>query len=179
MAGCSFQSRRFREVEAADAVLAACNLGLENWPRQRSLPRDFLLDQNLVSVFKLGWRLLFEKVSLHTARLLVEILSALECSDTEVQGELARLGRRLAAQVDVGTPWRERSRLDVVAVLDPRSWAVLAGLLDECPVVPRRAGERGDPGPFRISAEFDFISGNRQIEWAEGFLESLPARLAG
>ena len=32
VAGCSFQSRRFRPVEATDAVLAVCNLGLENRP---------------------------------------------------------------------------------------------------------------------------------------------------
>jgi hypothetical protein len=182
MAGCSFQSRQFREVEAADAVLATCNLGLENWPRTRGcavLPRNFLLNQDLVSVFKLGWSLLFENVSLHTARRLVELTSALECRDTEVQGELADLCRRLAAQIDAGTPWRERDRLDVIAILDQPSWAVLTALLDECPVLPRHAGERGDQGPLRISTAFDFISGNQQIEWAHRFVESLPAQLAG
>jgi hypothetical protein len=163
-------------------VLATCNLGLENWPRtlgRAVLPRNFLLNQDLVSVFNLGWSLLFENVSLHTARRLVDIISALECRDTELRGELALLCRRLTAQIDAGTPWRECNRLDVIAILDQPSWAVLTGLLDECPVVPRHTGERADQGPLRISAGFDFISGNHRIEWAHRFVESLPAQLAG
>src|SRR5207237_9629511 len=34
VAGCSLQDRPFTEREAADAAVAVCNLGLENWPRR-------------------------------------------------------------------------------------------------------------------------------------------------
>ena len=56
VAGCSFQSRRFRAVEAADAVLATCNLGLESWAARvgTALPREFLVGQDLVAVFRAG-----------------------------------------------------------------------------------------------------------------------------
>src|SRR5262249_10091858 len=64
IAGCSFQSRRFRTVEAADAVLAACNLGLESWPR----PWPAVEKTDLVTVFRLGWSVLHEQVCLHVAR---------------------------------------------------------------------------------------------------------------
>ena len=48
VAGCSFQSRRFRPVEATDAALAVCNLGLENRPHAagRVLPAAFLVSRS-------------------------------------------------------------------------------------------------------------------------------------
>ena len=40
VAGCSIQARPFTALEASDAALAACNLGLENWPPHWSLPSE-------------------------------------------------------------------------------------------------------------------------------------------
>ena len=52
-----------------------------------------------------------------------------------------------------------------------------AGLVDECPVVPRSLAE--EPGAsLRVTTEFEFISENAQIEWARDFVDSLPVRLA-
>ena len=64
IAGCSFQSRRFRAGEAADAVMAICNLGLEH----AEAPPDFLVHQSLVPVFQTGWRILYEDVCLFVDR---------------------------------------------------------------------------------------------------------------
>jgi len=84
----------------------------------------------------------------------------------------------MGSQVRAGTPWREREDLDVLAILDPPSWATLLGLIDECPVVPK--GERSaGPQPLRVTTEFEFISENRQVAWAQDFVESLPDRLVG
>ena len=179
VAGCSFQSRCFRAVEAADAVLATCNLGLENWPhRPSALPPGFLLRQDLVTVFRRGWSVLHERVCLHVARRLAETLSNLTCDDDEVQDQLAELSRRLKAQVDAGTPWRERDNLDVIAILDQSSWATLLGLVDECPVLPRAAEKPADGSrPLRVASGFEFISANSQIARVHDFVESLPERL--
>ncbi len=170
VAGCSFESRRFRPVEAADAVLAACNLGLENWPPRWPEPRD------LVTVFRVGWTTAHGQVCLHAARRLVEIVSALECDDRDVESQLEALARRMAAQVRAGTPWRARDDLDVLAILDPPSWASVLRLVDECPVVPKPR-PAGSERELRVRLESEFISENRQIAWARDFVESLPARL--
>ena len=184
VAGCSFESRRLRAVEAADAVLAVCNLGLENWRRpgaaaaEPSLPPEFLLRQDLVTVFRRGWSVLHERVCLYVAGRLVEVLSDLECDDGEVQDQLRDLSHRMKAQVDAGTPWRERDNLDVIAVLDQPSWATLLGLVDECPVVPKRVIAPAGRRPLRLTSECEFISENTQLAWVREFVESLPARLA-
>jgi hypothetical protein len=80
--------------------------------------------------------------------------------------------------VEAGTPWRERDNLDVIAVLDQPSWAILLGLVDECPVVPKQAQTPPHKRPLRVAADFEFISENRQITWVREFVESLPAKLA-
>jgi hypothetical protein len=184
MAGCSFASRRFRAVEAADAALAACNLGLENWQgfgagaTRPGLPPGFLVREDLVTVFRTGWSVLHEKVCLYVATRLVEILSGLTCDDDELQDQITDLSRRMKTQVEAGTPWRERDNLDVIAVLDQPSWAILLGLVDECPVVPKQAETPPHKRPLRVAAEFEFISENRQITWVREFVESLPAKLA-
>jgi hypothetical protein len=171
IAGCSFQSRRFRAVEAADAALAICNLGLENGPAR------WRPDQNLVAVFRVGWSVLYEQVCLHVARRLAEILSDLASADREVRRQLGELSRRLTAEARSGAPWREREALDVIAILDQPSWATLRLLLDECPVVPSTAPGPTGRRPLRVTTEFEFISENRQIAWVRDFVESLPARL--
>ena len=175
IAGCSFASRRFRAVEAADAVLATCNLGLQNWPADR--PAAFLMDQDLVTVFRRGWSVLYEEVGLCVARRLVKILSELRCDDDELEDQLGDLRRALTAQVKAGTPWRARDELDVIAILDPPSWQTLLGLVDECPVVPKVETTAGGRPPLRVSSEFEFISENRQIDWVRDFLRALPERL--
>lgn len=183
VAGCSFDSRRFRAVEAADAVLAVCNLGLENWrlpgatTTRPGLPPGFLVRQDLVSVFRTGWSVLYEEVSVYVAKRLVNILSDLKCDDDEVQEQLTDLSRRMKAQLAAGTPWRERDNLDVLAILDQPSWATLLRLVDECPVVPRLAETPPATPPLRVTSEFEFISENAQITWVREFVESLPARL--
>jgi hypothetical protein len=76
-----------------------------------------------------------------------------------------------------GTPWRERDSLDVIAILDQPCWSILLGLLDECPVMPRRPEPSANPRPLRMASGFEFISENAQIDWVRDFVETLPARL--
>jgi hypothetical protein len=176
VSGCSFQSRRFRANEAADAVMAVCNLGLENWARA-PLPPDFLLRQDLVTVFRTGWRILYEDVCLFAANRLVDALSDLRCDDRDIQNQIVDLFRRLKTQVAAGTPWRERDNLNVIAILDSPSWAMLVNLIDECAVVPRDACTPSEKPPLRVTTEIEFVSENRQIVWARNFGASLAERL--
>jgi hypothetical protein len=176
VAGCSFQSRRFRADEAADAVSAVCNLGLENW-LPAVLPPDFLVGQDLVTVFRHGWRLLYENVCLFAAQCLIDALSDLRCDDRDIQHQITELIWRMKRQVIAGTPWLERENLDVIAILDLPSWAMLVNLLDECPVAPKNVCTPSGKPLLRVPTEFEFISENRQIAWARNFAESLASRL--
>ena len=165
VSGCSFRCHRFRPVEAADAALAVCNLGLENGAD----------GQSLVGCFHGGWRVLYEEVSLLTARRLAEVLAALRCADRVVERQARDTARQLLRDANAGEPWRSRDEIEVVAMLDQPSWVVLVNLIDECPVVPRDV--EGRRSRLRVSAEFDFISENRQIVWVREFIGRLPEAL--
>jgi len=176
--GCAFQSRRFRPVEATQAALAVCNLGLENAARGAAGDTAaFLASQDLVTVFRGGWSALYEQVCLGVPRRLVRVLGELKIHDAEIRRDLQGLRARLSAQLEAGTPWRERERLEVLACLDPPAWATLLFLVDECPVVPKAASKAGGRAPLRVASEFEFISESDQIGWALEYVDSLPERL--
>jgi hypothetical protein len=173
VAGASLQGRPFRPAEAARAAAAACHLGLETWPQgwlprgRTEPPADLLVRQDLVTVFRVGWSTLHERVGLETARALVATLSRLVSDDGALHEQLAGLRDGLAKALDAGAPWRELDNLDVLLALDPPSWSVLVGLLDRCPVVPATT-----------PSGFEFIAESRQVEWVREFLRSLPGRLS-
>jgi hypothetical protein len=168
VSGCSFRSRRFRPVEAADAVLAVCNLGLESGADTPSL----------VGCFRQGWHLLHEEVCLFSARRLAETLSSVRCPDGLTARQASDTARRLRRDADSGEPWRSRDEIEVVAILDSPSWTVLVNLVDQCPSVPREfESDHGGKPRLRVSTDFEFISATRQIEAVRRFIAALPAAL--
>jgi hypothetical protein len=182
MSGCNFQGRTFTAKEAWDAAVAVCNLGLENWPEQRtssdSMPDDFLINRDVVSVFQVGWAVLHKDVGMYTADRLLEILAGLRCDDRDVQVGLHALRIQLSTSCRAGTPWRARNALDVIAILDMPAWAALLGLIDECPVLHAAISASRNPRARSLSAsDFEFISGNSQIVSIREFLQSLPETL--
>jgi hypothetical protein len=187
VAGCSVQSRSFTPQEASDAAAAVCNLGLEHWRNATSgpddetlLPDTFLLDHDLVSIFELGWTVLHEQVSLFVAGELISTLSDLQCTDAHVEEELEALRIELTKQYRAGTPWRARTALGAIAMLDMPTWATVLGLVDECPVIPAAmtAVLEKRTGGIR-AAEFEFISSTTQLRRVQEFMRRLPEFLAG
>jgi hypothetical protein len=199
MAGCSVQSRPFTAQEASDAVVGICNLGLEHWPARwpgvetrgaasptttadlgATMPDAFLVRQDLVTAFEVGWAVLHEDVSMFVAEHLIVTLRDLRCVDVEIQGGLNALRRQLVRQRDAGTPWRAREALDVIAMLDMPAWASLLGLLDECPVLPAalRATLERQVGGVSATA-FEFISTTGQIAEVRVFMGNLLDALGG
>lgn len=172
MAGASFRSRRFRTVEAADAVLAVCNLGLERALGERRATAD------LVAAFRSGWRILHEDVVAFVARRLHDVLADIRCGDRALQAGVDTLRRRLAAELQAGRPWRAAQDLDVLSSLDLPSWSILTDLVAECPAVPRDADRAHGP-LLHVTRAFEFVSERRQIEWVERFVETMPERLVG
>jgi hypothetical protein len=183
MAGCSLQGRPFTTQEARDAAAAMCNLGLENWPPQwspaKSLPADFLVHQDLVTVFQVGWTVLHKNIVMHAAERLLEVLAHLRCEDRNVRTELIALRLALSTNCQAGMPWRARKALDVIAILDMPAWAALLGLIDECPVLHAALSASRNRRVRSVNASaFEFISENRQIASVREFLQSLPEILS-
>ncbi len=173
VAGCSIQARPLTEREASDAVVAVCNLGLENWPRH------WTVDDDLVSVFQVGWTVLHHDVCMYAAEHLIGVLNdEVRCDDREIQAGLDALRVDLTKQWRTGTPWRARDALDVVAILDMPAWAALLGLIDECPVMHAAVHASRDARTLAVSASaFEFIAENSQIAAIHEFMRSLAATL--
>ena len=188
VAGCSIQSRSFTPQEASDAAVGICNLGLEHWPARWpepvapsagdldvTLPHTFLIHHDLVSAFEVGWAVLHEDVSTFTADQLVAALSNLQCSDADIQEGLDTLRSELMKQREAGTPWRARTALDVIAMLDMPAWASVMGLLDECPVIPAALTATLECQTSAVSAtEFEFISTCSQLGKVREFMSRFP-----
>jgi hypothetical protein len=182
MAGCALQGRPFTAQEGWDAAVAVCNLGLENWPPSwtpaKSLPDDFLVNHDLVTVFQVGWTVLHKDVGMYAAEQLLNVLTVLRCDDRDVQTGLDALRIELSRFCRGRTPWRSRDALDVIAILDMPAWASLLGLIDECPVLHAALRASQNPRTRSVSASaFDFISQNSQIASIREFIQSLPERL--
>jgi hypothetical protein len=175
VAGCSIQARPFTAQEASDAAAAICNLGLENWPA------DWTLESvDLISVFQVGWRVLYSDVCLFAAERLIATLADLSCDDRDIQAGLGALRIDLIRQCAAGTPWRARDALDVIAILDTPAWAALLGLIDECPIESAAIGALLKAGARSFSpSSFAFISENSQIASVREFMASLPGILQG
>jgi hypothetical protein len=179
-AGCSIQARPFTPAEASDAAVAVCNLGLENWPSDQALPDTFLVDHDLVSVFQIGWTVLYEQVCMHAAKQLIGVLKGLRCEDRETRAGLNTLRIEMTKQWKAGAPWRAREALDVIAILDLPAWAALLALIDECPVMHAGIGVAPGSRARQVSAtDFAFISENSQIASIHAFMRSLPDVLRG
>jgi len=196
-AGCSIQERPFTAREASDAILAVCNLGLEQWPAEwlakkarpaasvhdagPALPEDFLVDHDLISVFEVGWTALHRHVSMYAAERLIQILTGLRNDDRTIQAGLDALRLELERHWRAGAPWRARDALDVIVLLDQPAWAALLGLIGECPVMHAGiAASRGSRRPHAVSASaFEFISERSQIAAVREFMETLAETLRG
>jgi hypothetical protein len=177
-AGCSIQARPFTPQEASDAAVATCNLGLENWPSRAALPDDFLVSHELVTVFQIGWTVLYEKVCMSATRQLIGVLRQLRCEDREIQAGLNALRIELTKQRRTGTPWLAREAFDVLTSLDMPAWAALLGLIDECPVLHAGIGASPSSRARQVNAtDFAFISENSQIASIDAFMERLPETL--
>jgi hypothetical protein len=184
MAGCAVQGRPFTAQEASDAAAAVCNLGLENWPPQwlpangEGLPVSFLVNHDFVSVFQVGWAVLYHDVSMYAAEQLIGVLTRVRRDDRGIQTGLDALRIKMAKCWRAGAPWRARGALEVIASLDMLAWAALLALIDECPVLHAGVGALKDSRALSVGAsDYEFISENSQIASVREYMRSLPETL--
>jgi len=176
-AGSSVQSRPFTPQEAMDAAACICNLGLECWT---AIPPDtFLLDHDLVSVFEVGWSVLYKEVSLFVVDQLISTLADLRSVDADTDRELRALERQLATRRQAGTPWLARDAAHVLATLDATVWISVIGLLDECPILLDALTAVLERSTTSVSpTAFQFISTRAQIGDIRVFMSALPGLLS-
>jgi len=195
VAGCSVDGRSFTVQESWNAAVGICNLGLELWsersPRTSGggaeqisktmgLPETTLADHDLITAFEAGWRLLHEDVSMFVAKRVIAALADVRSLDPGTERDLHVLRRDLERHRDAGAPWRARSALDVIAILDMPAWACLRGLLSECPVVPAALTAILDGHAASVSATaFECFATNAQIRKVHDFAERLREILLG
>jgi hypothetical protein len=163
LAGCSRDGRPLRPAEAAQAVLATCNLGLEHLlsagedapPPAAGLPgrmAALLASQELMKPFQIGWHLLHHQLCLPAAHALVAALTArsdqLAPADP-ARAELADLAAHLRRAIAAGKPWTARGVRDRLRAHAPElAW--LQPLIDHCPSAPRSAAQRRRRGRPRV-----------------------------
>jgi hypothetical protein len=148
VAGASCEGRALRPLEAAEATIATCNLGLEGLVAQDpSRARLETTRHGAVKLFRLGWQRLFTEVSLVAAdtlgaqldRLLADPAHAnrLLADPARATDAIKRLRAELGRHRAAGKPWLVRPRLLVLqGLLPPQQLAVLQAALDECPARP-------------------------------------------
>jgi len=182
LAGGSIQGRALTPREASDAAAAICNLGIQHWPAHWSgeanhRSEDFLLGHDLITVFQVGYSLLYAQVTMRAAERLIEVLSDFRHGDPETQTGLDELRVAITREWRAGTPWRARDALDVLLVLDQPAWATMAGLVSECPVMRASLSAARLRAHTVDAAAFEFISDSTQIAVVHEFLELLPQLL--
>jgi Family of unknown function (DUF6178) len=161
VAGSSFAGRTFRPIEAAEASLAICNLGLEHLRSSSADADDQLVRHQCADrLFRVGWHLTFWRVSMATARRLERFLAA-----HEAEGASVAL-RTVRSAVKDQKPWRILPKLDAIeGFLSEDGPTCLEHLLDRCPTIPSP-----HCGPGRVRS---FIATASQVELAKNLFDAL------
>jgi hypothetical protein len=179
LAGAGARGARLRPLDAAQATLATCNLGLERaladspddpgGKQERARPETSAARQierlGCDVLFRVGWRLLHDEVS-RPAAAAVERVAMRAARATDAPRERASLERLAAAArtaLNEGRPPSYGARLDLlVDALDDRQLALLASLSDDLPAWLSADG-----------VTFERIASTAQLHRARTFLEAL------
>jgi hypothetical protein len=175
VSGCSYKGRKFRSVEAAEAVLATCNLGLE-WissqsqcavsPSERELAQ-MIQGTSTLKLFQIGWNILYQDITVLVGRSLLERFAAISVSDSWLQDQLKLFREKLKKTVAQGKPWLCRKDLELFsAIFGSEEWVILEGLIDECPTLDQLHSDEG-----RQVIQTHWISTHQQIQRAQAWLE--------
>ncbi|MFH1136384.1 MAG: hypothetical protein V1816_09920 [Pseudomonadota bacterium] len=184
ISGCGFQGRAFKPKEAVEAALSVCNLGGEYLTRIGAGTKEkganeklttLLKANDLVRLFKAGWKIMFDDVVMFTAK------TALECLDRQRSEkrnqrearEVARLADLSRACISSGRPWEFSGQLDYLhQYLDSETVMTTEKLLQEYPTLSRSVCNMGG---HRMSP---FIWSRIQILTVRRFLKK-GFRMAG
>jgi len=143
-AGCSFERRRFRPIEAIRAALSTCNLGLEIAvaPARRERRGDLharaaeaLAAHPADALFRAAWSQIHRDVISAAASVAVALLRGAAEAAGSVDGKaLARAASRVQTATEKGEPWIAIGSLDAAeGLVDASTLDVVRSLMGECP----------------------------------------------
>jgi hypothetical protein len=172
VAGCSFQQRRLRPIEAIRAAIAVCSLGIELAVRDAGRPAvdpvetaaAFLRDHSLDGLFRLAWakldRDLVEEAA-DVALTLLQAASAAEGADSRI---VAQALAHLSLAKDKGEPWTSIAEFEAAigGVGGPGVVEALGALMDELPSFPAAlvlgsGGQHNPEGPRFVATIADLL----------------------
>ena len=158
IAGCGFEGRAFRPVEAAEAAFSVCNLGSEYLLGSETGPDDnppagplaaLLAEHRLVTLFQAGWRILNDRVVLHAAKAVLGFLERL--GEERPAHEATLLADTLRTFISSGGPWAFHDQMDRLQMfVDGETAMALASLLQMYPTLSEGMCKRGRhrPSPY-------------------------------
>lgn len=126
------------------------------------------MEQGLVKLFQVGWKVLNADVVLYTARALLHFLDRQRSGlpDAGQARAMGRMAKRLETEISSGRPWEFNSQLDqLIGCLDAESVAALTALLQECPTLPETICKQGR------HPHFVFIGSRAHIRTIRTFLK--------
>jgi hypothetical protein len=177
LAGVGSRGGRLRPLDAAEAAVATCSLGLERaladlddhpgraggrGPDER--PAQQLARLSCDVLFRVGWRLLLDEVALPAAAAIDRVATRLcrDVSEADERAALERLALAARTAVKEGRPASLATRLDRLAgAVEEAPLALLAALSDDIPALCR-------PG-----SPLERIASVAQLRRARSFLDAL------
>jgi hypothetical protein len=189
VAGCSFQQRRLRPIEALHAVMSSCSLGvwltIEEGPPRRdaagamALALAVLRQRPADGLFRLAWHRVTHHLTTPAAEIAATLADrAISNADPDDGRGLAAAAARLRACGAAGAPWQALSTLDaLVDHAEPLALDALSGLMDECPSLRGALCHIG-PAPSATRSQQDmprFVSTLSELDEARRFLSRLAA----
>jgi hypothetical protein len=166
VAGVGVQGARLRPLDAAEAALAACNLGLERALVDSPAGAAERLERLSCDVlFRVGWRLLHDAAARPAATAIERVATRLARADESPreQAALERLAAAARKALQENRPAAPGARLDLLAgALDDTQRARLAALSDSLPALLAADG-----------AARTWIASAAQLGDARAFLEAL------
>jgi hypothetical protein len=172
LAGAGTRGGRLRPLDAAEAALAICSLGLDH---AVLLDQDggrkgeaeeraaHLLERLSCDVlFRVGWRLLREEVTLPALAAVERVAAMVDTADPQDRAAGERLAAAARTAVKEGRPAAAAARLDVLAgTMDEAQLELLAALTDDIPGLRSAEGGR------------EWIASVAHLRRARSFLEGL------
>jgi hypothetical protein len=154
LAGCTFEGRGMRPLEAARAAMATVNLGIEHGLADATAEAVVRL-QSVDTLFRVGWHLLFRDVVMPAARALEQQLKT---------SGAAHQADALGAAVKRGKPWSGLPGVRAMG-LDTVESKTLLALSDECPTLRDLLAQ-----PPGTTGDVAYVASRAQLQAVRDFL---------
>ncbi|GEM_PF-5522492 len=140
IAGCSMNDRSLRAVESVQIAYSTCRLGIEHILSEGGLrwsnnaAANVLQGRDCITLFEVGWHLIYQKVSRSALEALTEKLEKWSSTISKAPKELLVLLLEFQKCLQQDKPWEARNKTAwLIGRFGQNNVAILQAYLDECP----------------------------------------------